>query len=129
MNAYSVTYKFYYDGQFKDTVSHRVLLDEPLHGVFEGDTFDELWDMLQTFNCFRKVTPIIMKKGRAIDFANQIFGHVYEWKNNCKRWTFVIKSEEIDITMRELMDHNVKKVIKYLKERNMSIDMEMEKGN
>lgn len=129
MNAYSVTYEFQYDGKCKDKIIHRVLLNEPLHNVIEGDTFDELWNILHEFNCFRKVSPVILKKGRAIDFCDQFFGHIYEWKNNCKSWKFIIKSDEINISVRELMDHNVDKVIRYLKERNKSISIAMEKGN
>ena len=118
MKPYIVTYKFYYDGEWKSTHSSTELLDEPCDEEISGSDFNSFLDLYQKYSAVLPFNEWKLKKGRAFYFYDSFCG-IKEWKE-CKHWSFVISSKETSISMERLMRFDTEKVIKYLKERGIT---------
>ena len=120
IKAYKVTYKFYYDGKHEHTERATLLLPEPIEDEWSGTDFDSLW----AFKCnYPSVIPwsrYERKKGRALGHWDAFSCCVHEWKNDVNPWKVVATSEEVALSMDELMRHNADSVIQYLKERGIT---------
>ena len=129
MKTCLITYKFFYDSELKSRCSHTALCEDTefINRTLEGHDFNTLWELLEEIN-FRNICLCTTKKGRIIDDANHFFGQIFEKKNNCKYWAIQISTQEKSVSMRELMDFDSEKVIKYFKDRNIFIPEEMKKS-
>lgn len=121
LKAYSVTYKFDYDGVREHTESHTMLLEEPLNEEISGTDFDTLWNLRYEKGYFViNWAGYERQKGRAFGRWDAFFCHVHEWKNDIKPWKIVVTSEETTVSMERLMKFDTDKVIQYLKERGIT---------
>ena len=120
LKAYKVTYKFYYDGKHEHTERTTLLLGEPMEEEWSGTDFDSLWNFKCKYSCVVPWSRYERKKGRALGRWDALSCHVHEWKNDIKPWRVVATSEEVALSMDELMRHNADSVIQYLKERGIT---------
>lgn len=120
LKSYKVICKFYYDEKFENSDSYTMLLEEPINKEISGTDFNTLWNLRLEHPWLIPWGLYERKKGRAMGRFDALFCHVHEWKNDVKPYKIVFKSEEITITMQELMRYDTEKVIQYLKERGIT---------
>ena len=119
LKPYSVTYKFYYDGELYRECCHTHLLNEPQEEEVSGNDFDSLWDFTYKWPTMTPFNMWEFKKGEK-------FLQHYDWlfkkitQKNCKHWKFTITSTETTVSMERLMRFDTELVIQYLKERGVT---------
>lgn len=119
LKAYLVTYTFYYDGELLNQRCSTQLREAPYKEEYSGTDFDSLWDLFDGWAMMIPFNAWEFKEGkRFFQHPDWLFKKITP--KNCKSWKFTITSEEITISMDELMRYNTETVIQYLKERGIT---------
>lgn len=119
LKAYLVNYTFYYDGELLSDRYHTQIRETPYEEEYSGTDFDGLWDLNYKWAAMTPFNAWEFKK-------NKKFLQHYDWlfkkitSKNCKPWKFIITSQEVEISMKELMKYDTETVIQYLKDRGMT---------
>lgn len=135
INAYNRFVAFSLDGEVIYAHDTTILLDESkavLEPTVEakGETFDSLWNYMDSHTGYSLAVPAnqlargAFSKKRRIEFFFCVkSGCARTWVESSKtrKWEMVYFDEPCSITMKELLNHDAKKVAQYLKERNLTL--------
>lgn len=115
-----MTYKFYYGRQLQGYQSHVQLLESPdTHDEIYGITFEGLLSIKKQYGSVVPLNIRVSKQGEQyLQFQDALFSRITA--KNCKPWKLIIRSEETDVSMKELMWFDSQEVIQYLKERGIT---------
>lgn len=119
MDAYKITQVFYYDNELKSSYSFSTITDSPLNKVIKGSDYEGLYKLKQDFPSAIPLQVYTIKRKQFMQFYDSLFSIITH--KNCKSWKLEFSSRKIDISMRELMSFNTDDVIKYLKERGITV--------
>lgn len=119
MKPYTVTYKFYYNGELLNEDYDIQLRTEPRSEEIAGDDFQGLLNLKMQYGSIIPITIWARRKGKVL-YLLDAWNGIKEWKNDCKPWKLVISSKETTVSMKRLMQFDSDKVIQYLKERGIT---------
>lgn len=119
LKAYLVSYTFYYDGEILGDRCITQIRETPYEEEYSGTDFDSLWDLTGKWAMMIPFNAWEFKEGkRFFQHPDWLFKKITP--KNCKPWKLTITSQEITISMEELMKYGADTVIQYLKERGMT---------
>lgn len=119
MDVYRITQDFYYDNELKSSHSFSTITDSPLNKVIKGSDYEGLYKLKQDCPLSVPLQIYTIRGKQFMQFYDALFSIITP--KNCKSWKLEISSRKTDISMRELMSYNSDDVIKYLKERGITI--------